>query len=157
MKVIKLVFVARWVFFSSNCANIAVQPLQIHHGRFSSLAKFLVLTLVSDHRGLPIVCNAINIIYYLNQLLMTWINQRWSWRKYKITASLGERSIGIFVCISSDCMHTNPMCSSWHLFEAIERVASWNLLVNESLMSLTRRQSLPNMHNYLASKPSCLK
>ena len=40
------------VFFSRSYANIAVKPLQIYQGTLSIPAKFLVLTLVSDHRGL---------------------------------------------------------------------------------------------------------
>ena len=41
------------VFFSSNSADIAVKSLQIHQWTLSTTAKFLVLTLVSDQRGLP--------------------------------------------------------------------------------------------------------
>ena len=53
-KVVILDFMARWVFCSSNCANIAVKPLQIHQGTLSTPAKFFVLTLVLDHRVLTL-------------------------------------------------------------------------------------------------------
>ena len=54
-KVLKLVFVTRWDFISSIFANMAVKPLQIHQGTLSNRAKFLVLTLVSDPRGLLLI------------------------------------------------------------------------------------------------------
>ena len=51
-KILNSVFVARWGFFSSNIAHIVFKALQIHQGTLSTPAKTLVLTLVSDHRGL---------------------------------------------------------------------------------------------------------
>ena len=41
-------------FFSSNSADIAVKSLQIHQWTLSTPAKSLVLTLVSDYRGLVV-------------------------------------------------------------------------------------------------------